>query len=129
MNMCAGCPNRAIADLHRSLGNCDEANKVESAGCPWWWGLEETNTTTKMVRTVYDCGAQHIARLLFDQGALVKEALQTAQSTRNEIQKGMEAVVNAVEENTRRVTPPLPLFSITEDQIPTHALIGRLQEE
>lgn len=141
--MCDRCPRRdaantqrALALLSESLGENDvakklreDANEIESSGCPWWWGLEETHTQTKMVRTVYDCGAQHIARLLFDQGSLVKEALQTAQSQRNEIEKGMEAVVKAIEENTRKVTPPLALFSIAEDQIPTHALTGRLHGE
>lgn len=95
-NMCASCPNRAMANLNRSLGNEQEASRIESLGCQWWWGIEYTNTETKVKKTVYDCGIPHVARIVMDQGALVEEAAQSIQSTRNEIAKGFENVVETI---------------------------------
>lgn len=89
-NMCASCPNRAMANLNRSLGNEDEAKRIESLGCQWWWGINYTNDETRVTKLVYDCGVPHLARIIMDQGAKVEEAAQSIQTTRNEIAYGFQ---------------------------------------
>lgn len=84
-NMCEGCDRRALVNLNRSLGNEGEAKRLESVGCPWWWGINYTNQQTGVSNLVYDCGIPHLAKMSMDQGARVEEAAQSVQQARNEI--------------------------------------------
>lgn len=100
MGMCEACPNRAMMNLNKSLGNEDESRRIEQAGCKWWWGMEYeeiiNGKLSGLKETRYECGINHLGAMLKDQGARVEEALQTANSHRNVISDGFENVVRAV---------------------------------
>lgn len=107
---CEGCPRkdvaslqRSIATLHRSLGSEDLAKECEAraleidqSSCPWWWGVKEENKTTGQIRHSFVCGAQAMVGFMVDQGARVEEALQTAQSSRNDAAIGLNSIVQAL---------------------------------
>ncbi len=96
MGMCEACPNRALMNLNRSLGNDEEARRIETAGCNWWWGMNYKHTVTKLEEVRYECGIRHVGGMIKDQGALVEEALQTANSHRNVIAEGLNGIANAI---------------------------------
>lgn len=96
MGMCEACPNRALMNLNRSLGNDEEARRIETAGCNWWWGMNYKHTVTKLEEVRYECGIRHVGGMIKDQGALVQEALQTAQSVRNVVAGGLQSIETAI---------------------------------
>jgi hypothetical protein len=95
-NMCEACPNRAMVNLNRSLGNEPEAVRLERAGCSWWWGMKYTHDVTKLEEVRYECGVRHVAGMIKEQGALVQEALETAQSVRNEVAAGLDKLACSI---------------------------------
>lgn len=115
INLCNKCPRkdaaniqRSLAELFRSFGSeasaicCEtKALEIESSGCEWFWGMEYTNSATKAKEVRYECGIRHVYSLIHDQGELVKEALETAQSRRNSVDRRLEELVTVVEKNTQ----------------------------
>lgn len=101
--MCSRCPRRDTALLLRELGQIKQADQIEREGCPWFWAIQETNGSGA-VRITEKCGAEVLPEFLTDFGAKIIEALQTAQSSRNEVAKGFERLASAVETSPLLVT-------------------------
>lgn len=95
--MCDRCPRRDMARLFRALGEASEAERIESEGCVWWWEVEQTNLTTGKKRNVEVCGAQEaMPQFLTAYGEKIIEALMTAQTNTDVIDKGLRGIASSV---------------------------------
>lgn len=140
--MCEACPNRALVNLNRSLGDEKEALRIEDVGCPWWWTRTEKfydpqGRETGESRTISCCGIEYLPQFFMSQGHLVQEALETSQSKRNQQTKDMENLTKTISEGIREIAETVSVFSLVrslgylsveKDQLPETSLHSELPQ-